>query len=144
MEPDVKTVLDAYRQAVWDQDAAALLALYADDVVVFDTWDVWSYPDRSAWRTSVEAWLGSLGDERVAVAAEEVRVVGGDGDTAGLSAVLTYTAKSPEGAKLRSMQNRLSWMLVRQGGGWRIAQEHTSVPIMPESLMGRLSREPGA
>ncbi|MBB6251967.1 SgcJ/EcaC family oxidoreductase [Nitrospirillum iridis] len=137
---EVKKVLEAYRQAAWDRDADALLTLYAEDAVVFDTWDSWSYPDRIAWGQSVKAWLGGLGDERVEVTAENVRVVGG-GDTAGLSAFLTYTALSPEGAKLRSMQNRLSWTLVKRDGGWRIAQEHTSVPIAPDNLMGRLSRQ---
>ncbi|TWB77717.1 uncharacterized protein (TIGR02246 family) [Nitrospirillum amazonense] len=145
MEEEVKSVLEAYRQAVWDRKPEALLALYAEDVVVFDTWDTWSYPDRAAWRQSVEAWLGGLNDERVQVAAEAVRVVGG-GEAAGLSAFLTYTALTPEGAKLRSMQNRLSWQLVKREGpqgktAWLIAQEHTSVPIAPESLTGHLSRE---
>ncbi|TWB23652.1 uncharacterized protein (TIGR02246 family) [Nitrospirillum amazonense] len=140
MSDEVRKVLNAYRQAVWDRDAKALLALYTEDVVVFDTWDSWSYPDRAAWTESVKAWLGGLNDERVQVTAEEVRVVGG-GEAAGLSAFLTYTALSPEGAKLRSMQNRLSWQLVKHESQWRIAQEHTSVPIAPESLMGHLSRD---
>ncbi|MEA1652726.1 SgcJ/EcaC family oxidoreductase [Nitrospirillum sp. BR 11164] len=140
MEEEVKSVLEAYRQAVWDRKPEALLALYTEDVVVFDTWDSWSYAGRSEWAQSVEAWLGGLSDERVRVTAEAVRVVGGGG-AAGLSAFLTYTALSPEGAKLRSMQNRLSWQLVKHENQWRIAQEHTSVPIAPESLMGHLSRE---
>jgi ketosteroid isomerase-like protein len=35
---------------------------------------------------------------------------------------------SPSGAELRSMQNRLSWVLCATDDGWRIVHEHTSAP----------------
>jgi ketosteroid isomerase-like protein len=30
---------------------------------------------------------------------------------------------------LRSLQDRLTWVLVRKGGGWLITHQHTSFPV---------------
>ena len=128
-DPSVLAVLDAYRTAAHDRDVAALAALYADDVRVFDLWGGWSCEGRDAWRAVVAEWLGGLGSERVEVEFDEVRtrVVG---DAAVASAFVTYRGVSAEGAPLRSMQNRLTWALVRSpGGGWKILHEHTSAPV---------------
>ena len=57
-----------------------------------------------------------------------------------LTARAIYTAISPTGEELRSMQNRLSWVLKSEGGQWLIIHEHTSVPIGPD-LKGLLQRD---
>lgn len=38
MANDVVTVLERYRRAVLRKDVEGMMALYADDVRVFDTW----------------------------------------------------------------------------------------------------------
>jgi ketosteroid isomerase-like protein len=77
----------------------------------------------------VAEWFGSLGDdEEVLVEWDDVRSQTGE-DVAGLSAFLTFSAVSPTGEKLRSMNNRLTWLLRKDAEGtWQIAHEHTSGP----------------
>ena len=134
-------LLQAYQAAVLARDADAFLALYAPDARVFDTWGVWCYEGVAARRAAIDGWFSSLGDERVQVTFEDVRVDTSPGaDLALLSATGRFAAVSPAGAELRSMQNRLSWGLRRQGGGWRILHEHTSVPIGFGDLQGILQR----
>lgn len=132
-------LLSAYRDAVLARDVDALMRLYADDVRVFDTWGVWSYEGRTAWRQMIEGWFGSLGDDRVRVDFSEVRMAAG-ADCAGLSATVGYAAVSAEGQTLRSMHNRLSWLLQKRGNAWLVVHEHTSAPVGFEDLKAILQR----
>ena len=125
-------MLEAYAAAVRAKDVDAFVGLYADDVRTFDLWSVWSYDGKAALRDMVGEWFGSLGDdETVAVGFDEVRTQTGD-DVAAVSAFTTFRALSSQGDELRSMNNRLTWILRREGGGWRIAHEHTSAPAGDE------------
>ena len=124
----MKEMLDAYAAAVRAKDVDAFVSLYADDVRTFDLWSRWSYDDREAFRGMVTEWFGSLGGDVVAVEFDEVRTQTG-GDVAAVSAFATYRALSPEGEELRSMNNRLTWVLRKDAdGAWRIVHEHTSAP----------------
>ena len=62
------------------------------------------------------------------------------GDMALLTASLTYRAVDPSGRQLRSLDNRLSWVLRRRGGRWRVVHEHTSAPLAHENGKGILRR----
>ena len=118
--------------AVRAKDVDAFVGLYADDVRTFDLWSVWSYDGKDALRRMVEEWFGSLGTDIVAVEWDEVRAQDGE-DVAALSAFLTYRGLSAEGEELRSMNNRLTWVLRKEGdGSWKIAHEHTSGPAGEE------------
>jgi ketosteroid isomerase-like protein len=77
----------------------------------------------------VGEWFGSLpDDETVAVSFDEVRSQPGE-DVAAVSAFTKFAAVSPDGQELRSMNNRLTWVLRKDAdGAWRIAHEHTSAP----------------
>lgn len=129
----MEQILAGYAAAVRAKDVDAFLALYADDVRTFDLWSEWSYDGKAALSGMVAEWFGSLGgDEVVEVEFDEVRTQGGD-DVAGVSAFTTYRAVSPEGEELRSMNNRLTWVLRQDAGGtWRIVHEHTSAPAGDE------------
>jgi uncharacterized protein (TIGR02246 family) len=120
-------LLDAYTAAVRAKDAEAFLALYADDVRTFDLWSVWTYDGKPALRAMVEEWFGSVGTDTIGVEFDEVRTETGE-EVAGLSAFTTFRGISAEGEELRSMNNRLTWILRRDGDGWKIAHEHTSAP----------------
>ncbi len=120
--------LDRYAAAAHAKDVEAFLALYADDVRTFDLWGVWSYDGKPALRAMVGEWFGSLpDDETVVVKFDDVRMQTGD-DLAAVSAFTTFAAETPDGTELRSMNNRLSWILRRDGDGWKIVHEHTSAP----------------
>ncbi|HKS79068.1 MAG TPA: SgcJ/EcaC family oxidoreductase [Gaiellaceae bacterium] len=128
----MEEMLDNYAAAVRAKDVDAFVGLYADDVRTFDLWSVWSYDGKDALRRMVEEWFGSLGTDIVAVEWDEVRAQDGE-DVAALSAFLTYRGLSAEGEELRSMNNRLTWVLRKEGdGSWKIAHEHTSGPAGEE------------
>jgi uncharacterized protein (TIGR02246 family) len=127
----MEQMLEAYAAAVRAKDVDAFVGLYADDVRSFDLWERWSYDGRDAWRAMVTEWFGSLGDDVVEVEFDEVRTEAGD-DVAGVSAFTTYRGISPSGEELRSMNNRLTWVLRRVGDGWKIVHEHTSAPAGDE------------
>jgi uncharacterized protein (TIGR02246 family) len=129
----MEQILAAYSAAVRARDVEAFLGLYADDVRTFDLWERWSYDDRDALRAMVTEWFGSLPDDEVVdVAFDDVRTQTGV-DVASVSAFTTFRALSPQGEELRSMNNRLTWVLRKAGdGSWKIAHEHTSAPAGEE------------
>src|SRR5206468_11080678 len=125
----MEEMLAAYAAAVRAKDVEAFVRLYADDVRNFDLWSEWSYDGKDALHGMVAEWFGSLGDDEVvAVEFEDVRTQRGD-DVAAVSAFTTFRALSPDGSELRSMNNRLTWVLRNEADGtWKIAHEHTSAP----------------
>jgi uncharacterized protein (TIGR02246 family) len=124
----MEQVLDAYAAAVRAKDVDAFVGLYADDVRNFDLWSEWSYDGKETLRGMVAEWFGSLGTDVVAVEFDEVRTQTGD-DVAAVSAFTTFRGLSAEGEELRSMNNRLTWVLRKDDDGtWKIAHEHTSAP----------------
>ena len=68
----------------------------------------------------------------VVVEFDDVRTQAG-ADVAAVSAFTTFAAVSPDGTELRSMNNRLTWVLRKEAdGAWKIAHEHTSAPAGDE------------
>ena len=129
----MEEMLAAYAAAVRAKDVDAFLGLYADDVRTFDLWSVWAYDGKSSLRDMVSEWFGSLGDDEVvAVEFDEVRAQSGE-DVAAVSAFTTFRALSSQGDELRSMNNRLTWVLRKaHDGTWKIVHEHTSAPAGDE------------
>ena len=132
----MEQMLDAYADAVRAKDVDGFVDLYADDVRAFDLWSEWSYDGKDALRGMVAEWFGSLpDDEVVAVKFDEVRTQSGT-DVAAVSAFTTFAAESPDGTELRSMNNRLTWILRRDAdGAWKIVHEHTSAPAGEEGTV---------
>jgi len=124
-------MLELYAAAVDAKDVEGFLALYADDVRSFDLWERWSYDGKEELRPMVEEWFGSLGDDTVRVEFDEVREENGD-ELSSLSAFTTFRGISASGEELRSMNNRLTWVLRKDGDAWKIVHEHTSAPAGEE------------
>jgi len=139
LDKTLARMLETYRAAVAAKDVDAFMRLYDPGVRVFDTWGVWSYEGAERWRSAIEAWLGSLGTERVKVSFDDVQM-SGDADFAVLSAIVTYAGHSPEGEPLRAMQNRLTWVLRSRGHVLRIVHEHTSAPVGFDDMKAILER----
>ncbi len=116
------------KSAIYDRNVEAFLQLYDRDARVYDTWGVWSYEGTAARRKVIGEWFSSLGNERVQVSFDGVQVIADQG-LAILTAMGRYAAVSPEGAELRSMQNRFTWALKLKDGACLIVHEHTSAPI---------------
>jgi len=139
IDPRLLKICESYTRAVLEKNSAAFLALYHPAARVFDTWGAWSYEGVAARRKVIEQWFGSLGEERVAVTFDRVQATV-TSDLASLTARVVFAAIAPTGAELRSMQNRLTWVLKPAGDSWKIIHEHTSVPIGPD-LKGLLACE---
>lgn len=134
-------MLAGYKAAVHAKDVEAFCALFADDLRVFDMWGRWSHDGLSAWRDMAVGWFGSLGEERVVVDFDEVRTrVSGDMATA--QAFVKFSAVSPAGETLRSLTNRLTWVLLRQGDRWKVIHEHTSSPVDNATGKPMFERQP--
>jgi len=128
LDKDLSRILDSYATAVHAKDVTALMRLYDPSVRVFDTWGVWSYEGADAWQRALEGWFSSLGTERVKVRFEAVQAWPGKELTA-LSALVSYEGLSAAGESLRTLQNRISWVLRTVGHVPRIVHEHSSAPI---------------
>ncbi|UQN06606.1 SgcJ/EcaC family oxidoreductase [Deinococcus sp. QL22] len=125
---DPEHLLDAYIAAVFDKNVEAFMALYADQVCVFDLWGHWAYQGAEAWRGMVVGWFGSLGTERVRVEMQDVQTVRAD-QLAVIHAAVTYSGLSAEGVRLRSMHNRLTLVCQPDKDAWKIIHEHSSAPV---------------
>jgi uncharacterized protein (TIGR02246 family) len=139
VEQPIQQLFAAYKATVFAKDVDAFVALYHEDVCVFDLWGRWSYTGIAAWRTMVGEWFSSLGSERVAVEVENVqtRVTN---HLAVAHAFISYTGVSAEGQALRTMHNRLTWALTPHGSAWKIVHEHSSAPVDPETSQVLLQR----
>ena len=126
-------LLGAYQNAVHAKDVNAFVAIYDEDLHVFDMWGTWSLRGLDAWRTMAEGWFSSLGNEQVLVGFKEVQTTE-VGELAIGHAILTYTAVSAEGKELRSLNNRITVALRKTGHLWKIFHEHTSAPIDHQSM----------
>jgi ketosteroid isomerase-like protein len=138
-EKEVRRVTGSYAAAVLAKDVEAFMRLYHPTVRVFDVWGVWLYEGAPAWRIAVEGWFASLGTERVRVSFSELQSTA-EHTVAVVSAMVTYAAESAQGEPLRSMQNRMTWVLRESGHVFRIAHEHTSAPVGFEDSKAILTR----
>ena len=134
----VRQSLAAYQAAVLAKDVEAFVSIYADDARIFELWGTWEH-DIASWREMAKGWFAFLGDQRSVVEAHDVRTQV-SGDMATLTASLTYRAVDPAGQELRSLDNRLTWVLRQRGGRWLVVHEHTSVPLAHEDGKGIVSR----
>jgi uncharacterized protein (TIGR02246 family) len=136
---EIEQLLEAYRTAVRAKDVDAFVAIYDDDVRIFDTWQ-WTYEGIEAWRAMATEWFGSVGDDQIVVEHADVEIVAGDG-IAVVSGYTRFAGVSAEGEQLRAMDNRLTWALRKnEAGAWKVVHEHTSAPGSFETGKLDLSR----
>ena len=128
LDNPILQVLDDYKATVFAKDVDSFVALYDQDVLVFDMWRVWSYNGIASWREMAAGWFGSLGTERVIVDFKDAQTIVAQ-DLAVVHAFVTYKALTADGVALRSMDNRMTMTLRQKGDGWKIIHQHTSSPI---------------
>jgi ketosteroid isomerase-like protein len=139
-DKSIQRVLETYKAAIYAKDVEKLIRLYDPKVRVFDTWGIWSYEGAASWELAAEAWFASLGHEKVKVSFDDVQT-SGSSDFGVVSAIVTYTGLSDKGEELRTMQNRLTWVLKTSGHVMRIAHEHTSAPVGFDDMKAILRRK---
>lgn len=138
----IEALLGEYQRAVRDRDLEGFMAIFSDDVRVFDAWGRWTYEGAPAFRKMIAAWLSSHRDERFEVRVQELRTLAGE-EVAVATAIMRYASVAADGRELRSLENRLTWGLRREGSGWKVVHEHTSVPVGFENHQAIMQREPG-
>ena len=135
----IDDLASAYVAAVYSKDPQAFLALYDEDVVVFDAWDQWISRGRAAWSAMVENWFDSLGEERVRVSITPV-FSHVEGDLGTVCAIVRYAGLSAAGEELRALENRHTWTLKRRKTGWVILHEHSSSPADFKTMKVKLQQ----
>lgn len=133
-ESGVKDVFDRYAKAVNASDVDALLALYADDVHVFDMMEPFERHGRESGREMMQAWLGDASATQDC-AIEDISVIE-SGDLATARAAVRYGVTMADGTH-HTMWGRATWTLRRIDGKWKIVTEHTSVPLGAEDMQPR-------
>ncbi len=134
---EIKDFFDSYTRAAWDRDADAMIALYHEELTVFDMWDTGRITDSQVWKTILRDWLSSLGEEQVRVGFEDI-MVQESGELGFAHALITFAAIAPDGTILRSMKNRITLGFTKTPAGWKVAHQHTSAPVSSENLVGIL------
>ena len=56
-EASIAKVVESYRTSVYEKDVDTFVALYRENVIVFDMWGLWSYDGADAWRAMAMEWL---------------------------------------------------------------------------------------
>jgi ketosteroid isomerase-like protein len=135
---DIQSLPEAYKNAVFQKDLEGFLALFDDNVRVFDMW-AWSYEGLPAWRGMVNGWFSSLGADRDLVSFDGVRIEE-NGEMGVISAFARFAAVSEKGEELRFLQNRLTWVVQKKGDAWKIIHEHTSGPVDGSTMKVQLRR----
>ncbi len=126
-ELEVADFIETFKRAAFDQDVAALLSLYDENVCVFDLWQTWSYRGVASWKEAVVNWFTSTGENRDAITFDELSI-NLRGDFCLVHALITFSCVSPEGKTLRAMHERMTWGLEKKAR-WQIVHQHTSAPV---------------
>lgn len=132
-------LFEIYKSSIFEKDLETFCALFDDDVRIFDMWQQWSYEGIAAWREMVKGWFSTLGADRDVVTFDEKRILESD-DMAIATAIVRFTAVSAEGSELRYLEERLTWVVQRKAGAWKILHQHTSTPIDFNSMKAILTR----
>lgn len=140
IEEQIRQIFEGYKTAVFEKNVEAFLALYDENIHLFDMWEKWSYNGKDAWREMVSNWFGSLGDEKVVVDFDSLTVTATN-EIAVVHTFVTYKAVASNGNELRSMNNRLTAALKKSNGTWKIFHEHSSAPLDGNTLNATLQRQ---
>ncbi|HEY4334458.1 MAG TPA: nuclear transport factor 2 family protein [Puia sp.] len=135
---DIQSLPSAYQKAVFEKDLEGFLALFDDNVRVFDMW-AFDYEGLAAWRKMVTGWFSSLGADRDLVTFDGMRIEE-SGEMGVISAFARFAAVSEKGEELRFLQNRLTWVVQKKDGAWKIIHEHTSGPVDGSTMKVQLQR----
>lgn len=117
-----------YKQTAWNKDIDGMIALYDDEVLIYDMWAKGYQTGLVEWSGEIKDWLSSLGEEKVNVIFEMI-TIHESGDVGFASALVSYQAIAPDGNILRSMKNRITVGFQKKNTGWKVIHQHTSAPI---------------
>ncbi|GGP22381.1 YybH family protein [Silvimonas iriomotensis] len=132
-EQAIRQVLDQYKHRVHAKDVDGVLALYTEDVRVFDAWAHQQHDGKAALASMVTQWLTTLGDVVVTVEVDDVRILT-SGDLAVAHMFVQYRGDSA--TTHNAMKDRQTWAFRHGAQGWQIAHAHSSLPMDPATTKG--------
>lgn len=124
----LKDILQKYSKSILDKDLESYCSLYDENILVYDMWQQWSFKGIKDWKKNVQDWFSSLGDLRDKVSFQDIDILEKEG-MALVTAIVRFAAIDQQGIELRYLQNRFSWVLVKQADEWKIIHQHSSSPI---------------
>ena len=135
---EIKTVFESVRKGLHNKDAAAIVAQYTPDAVIFDLAPPLAHmpdvPGLTAW---LDTWEGPVGLEGHELTIEV------SGDLAFCHALSKVSATSKADGQRAEWWQRITVCLRQMGGAWKIVHEHTSVPFyMDGSYRASIDLEP--
>ena len=136
---EIQSLFTTYKTAIFQKDLTAFCSIFDEKVRVFDMWQQWTFDGLPAWREMAKGWFSSLGPDRDVVTFDDIQIQS-DGELAVATAFVRFTAVSAEGAELRYLEDRLTWVVRRKEGSWKIIHQHSSAPIDPQTMKVILTR----
>ncbi|MBS1663375.1 MAG: nuclear transport factor 2 family protein [Bacteroidetes bacterium] len=136
----IELLLKSYKESVFQKDEDMFSSLFDKEVRIFDMWQQWTYDGLAAWMDMVKGWFSSLGSDRDVITYDDVRIQGGAG-TVVVSAFVRFSAVSETGETLRYLDNRLTLVVEKKEGNWKITHQHTSGPIDFDTMKVVLKRK---
>ena len=125
-EDQIRALIDERIAAILGKDAARAIATLADDVVAFELAPPLAIDAKKARdREAFEKWL--TGFDTIDVEVRDLKIEA-DGDVGFAHALHHLTGTRPGDRKV-SLWVRSTLGLKREGGTWKIAHAHTSVPF---------------
>jgi uncharacterized protein (TIGR02246 family) len=136
---EIETLFRTYKDAVFEKDIETFSSLFDENVRVFDMWEQWTYEGLAAWMGMVKGWFSSLGTNRDVITYDDIQIQT-SGEMAVATAFVRFTAVSEAGEELRYLDERLTWVIVKKTGVWKIVHQHTSGPVDFNSMKVMLRR----
>lgn len=133
-----KLIEDRY-QAIRAKDADAAMAPVAENVVMFDVVDPLRHTSVEDVRRREEEWFDGF-DGPISVELKDL-VVSADGDTAFAFSLNRYSGSFKSGGSTDMWVRHTSCYRLKEQG-WRLVQEHLSVPFDPQTGMWSLDAQP--
>lgn len=127
----VQEYFTIYKQSAWGKDAESMIAMYDDNVVIFDMWSHGYQTGLAGWSIEIKNWFGSLGEEKVNVIFDMMEIHESENVAFG-HALITFQAISIDNSIIRSMKNRITLGFTKNKDLWKVVHQHTSAPINSE------------
>ena len=138
-EEKIRQMIDEWISAVKDKDVDRLMALYADDVVVYDVPPPLQQRGAEAHRQNFEKWFAGM-PGRTTSAIRDLRIVAGE--TIAFAHCLSHISNArPDGKAGVDNWVRVTVCFEKRDGAWLVTHEHTSMPI-DESGRGATNLKP--
>ncbi|MGE7956389.1 YybH family protein [Pseudomonas sp. NPDC089530] len=129
-ESEIRSLIDAWRQAVMVKDIDRIVSYYADDITSFDAVAALQFKGKEAYRAHWKACMEVCPGPGI-FDFEQLRVVAA-GDIA-FAHWLAHCGGTDDKGETKACWMRVSAGYQRLGGQWKVVHEHWSAPFDMQS-----------